>query len=224
MVVLVACEESQRVCTAFREQGHIAFSCDILECSGGHPEWHIKQDVLPLLNGNCYFTTETGVEYHIFGKWDLIIAHPPCTDLCCSGARWFERKIADGSQVRSVEFFMRFVNADCDHIAIENPVGIMSSLYRKPDQIVHPWMWGDKASKATCLWLKNLPCLVPAVKARPELEWVYFPNPKTGKIAKMPKWYADAWNLSKKECARIRSQTFPGIAKVMAEQWGGIVK
>lgn len=145
MRILVACEESQAVTKELRRLGHEAYSCDIQECSGGHPEWHLQQDVIPLLD-------ET---------WDMIIAFPPCTDLAVSGARWFPQKRADGRQQKSIGFFMRFVNADCPRIAIENPIGIMSSEYRKPDQIIQPWQFGHGETKATCLWLKGLPKLVP---------------------------------------------------------------
>ena len=145
MKVLVACEESQAVCKAFRERGHIAYSCDIMECSGGHNEWHIIQDVIPLLNGNCEFETVDGTKHKIDGKWDLIIAHPPCTRLCNSGQRWLywgtEEYMANKrkEQKEAVEFFMKFVNADCDKIAIENPSGIMSTHYRKPDCTYNPY-------------------------------------------------------------------------------------
>ena len=145
MNVLIACEESQRVCTAFRRKGHNAFSCDIISCSGGHPEWHIKQDVTSILNGNCTFTVMTGEQYTIKGKWDMIIAHPPCTRLCSSGQRWLHwgndeyRKAKISEQNKAVEFFMMFTKAECDKIAIENPDGIMSSKYRKPDCIYNPY-------------------------------------------------------------------------------------
>lgn len=145
MRVLVACEESQAVTKELRRLGHEAYSCDIQECSGGHPEWHLQQDVIPLLAE----------------PWDMIIAFPPCTDLAVSGARWFSEKRADGRQQRSVAFFMQFVNADCPRIAIENPIGIMSSEYRKPDQIIQPWQFGHGETKATCLWLKGIPKLIP---------------------------------------------------------------
>ena len=145
MRVLVACEESQAVTVEMRRLGHEAYSCDIQECSGGHPEWHLKVDALELLKM----------------KWDMLIAFPPCTDLCVSGAKWFSEKRADGRQQRSIEFFMRFAQADCPRIAIENPVGIMSSEYRKPDQIIQPWQFGHGETKATCLWLKGLPKLMP---------------------------------------------------------------
>ena len=189
MKVLVACEESQEVCKAFRAMGHEAYSCDIQECSGGHPEWHIKCDVTPLLS-------------YPF-KWDLIIAFPPCTDLASSGARWFAEKQADGRQAKSISFFMQFVDADCPRIAIENPIGIMSNKYRKPDQIIQPWQFGHGETKATCLWLKGLPKLTPTqiVSGREQRVWRMPPSP---------------------ERAKARSKTFPGIAKAMAEQWGGI--
>ena len=235
MKVLVACEESQRVCSAFREKGHNAFSCDILPCSGGHPEWHILGDVLPLLNGNCDFVTMDGVKHRIDGKWDLIIAFPPCTHLAVSGAAWFEKKRADGRQKDGIEFFAKFLNADCDRIAIENPVGIISGDYIpkwfpelavkygfpiKPTQKIHPWMFGDNFSKTTCLWIKGLPALTPLITEQPELEWFEWIDSKTGKKKRQPKWFADAWKLSPEERSKVRSKTFPGIAKAMAEQWG----
>ena len=166
--ILIACEESQRVCEAFRKRGGKAYSCDIIECSGGHPEWHIKQDVLPLLNGNCSFTTMDGISHKIVGKWDLIIAHPPCTRLCNSGQRWLywgteeyrQQKIKE--QKDAIQFFMEFTEADCDRIAIENPVGIMSSLYKSPNCIYNPHDFqGETESKKTCLWLKHLPRIKP---------------------------------------------------------------
>lgn len=203
MNVLVACEESQRVCTAFREKGHTAFSCDIEPCSGGHPEWHIQQDVLPLLNGRCGFKTMDGIEHQIDRKWDLIVAFPPCTHLAVSGARYFEKKRKDGRQQQGIDFFMEFTKADCDKIAIENPIGIMSTHYRKPDQIIQPWMFGHGETKATCLWLKNLPKLEPTniVNGREQRIWKMPPGP---------------------ERAKERSKTFQGIAKAMASQWSDI--
>ena len=235
MNILIACEESQRVCIAFRDKGHNAFSCDILSCSGGHPEWHICGDVLPLLNGNCVFRTMDGVKHRIDGKWDLIIAFPPCTHLAVSGAAWFEKKRADGRQKDGIEFFAKFLNADCDRIAIENPVGIISGDYIpkwfpelavkygfpiKPTQKIHPWMFGDNFSKTTCLWIKGLPTLTPLITEQPELEWFEWVDSKTGKKKRQPKWFADAWKLSPEERSKVRSRTFPGIAKAMAEQWG----
>ena len=235
MNILIACEESQRVCIAFRDKGHNAFSCDILSCSGGHPEWHICGDVLPLLNGNCVFRTMNGVKHRIDGKWDLIIAFPPCTHLAVSGAPWFEKKRADGRQKDGIEFFAKFLNADCNRIVIENPVGIISGDYIpkwfpeladkygfpiKPTQKIHPWMFGDNFSKTTCLWIKGLPALTPLITEQPELEWFEWIDSKTGKKKRQPKWFADAWKLSPEERSKVRSKTFPGIAKAMAEQWG----
>ena len=235
MNVLIACEESQRVCIAFRDKGHNAFSCDILSCSGGHPEWHICGDVLPLLNGNCVFRTMDGVKHRIDGKWDLIIAFPPCTHLAVSGAAWFEKKRADGRQKDGIEFFAKFLNADCDRIVIENPVGIISGDYIpkwfpeladkygfpiKPTQKIHPWMFGDNFSKTTCLWIKGLPALTPLITEQPELEWFEWIDSKTGKKKRQPKWFADEWKLSPEERSKVRSKTFPGIANAMAEQWG----
>lgn len=149
MNVLIACEESQEVCKAFRARGHNAFSCDLQECSGGHPEWHIMDNVLPLLNGYRLFWTMDGSEYDdvLNDPWDLIIAHPPCTDLAVSGARWFKEKQADGRQQKSIDFFMRFTQIDCERVVIENPVSIMSRIYRKPDQIIQPWQYGHPVSK-----------------------------------------------------------------------------
>ena len=211
MQVLIACEESQAVCKAFRELGHEAYSCDIIECSGGHPEWHIMQDVLTILNPEPLpfdpgqgigFFTDDGEWHFIDNKWDMIIAFPPCTDLAVSGARYFKEKQADGRQQRSVDFFMKFVNADCPMIAIENPIGIMSTKYRRPDQIIQPWQFGHGETKATCLWLKGLPLLQPTqvVEGRNHRVWRMPPS---------------------KDRAKLRSKTFPGIAKAMAEQWGG---
>lgn len=199
--VLVACEESQAVTIELRKLGHEAYSCDVEPCSGGHPEWHLQQDVVPLLKE----------------KWDMIIAFPPCTDLCVSGAAWFEKKRANGSQRKSIEFFMQFVNADCKRIAIENPVGIMSTVLRKPDQVIQPYMFGHCESKKTCLWLKGLPALKPT-ELVDEGERVTYESGRS-----MPKWYADAWKLPPKERAKLRSKTFQGIAKAMAEQWGGAI-
>ena len=219
MRILVACEESQNVTNELRKLGHEAYSCDIQMHSGSHDEWHICQDVLPLLNGFCKFKTIDGDYHEINSKWDMIIAFPPCTDLCVSGARHFAKKQADGRQQRSIDFFMKFVNADCDKIAIENPIGIMSTKYRKPDQIIQPWQFGDKYSKSTCLWLKNLPLLVPT-KIVEKGEFIEFID-KNGKKKRQAKWYYEALRNSKnaEERAKIRSKTFPGIANAMATQW-----
>lgn len=219
MKVLVACEESQRVCIEFRAKGHEAFSCDIEPCSGGHEEWHIQQDVIPLLNGNEDFSTADGTSHRINGKWDLIIAHPPCTFLTVTGNRWFnEERYGEKAIQRkrdrqeAIDFFMKFVNADCEKIAIENPIGIMSTVYRKPDQIIQPYQFGDPARKATCLWLKGLKPMQPTNIVEPEV--IRFENGKTD-----GSWHYNTLSLPPKERARERSKTFPGIAKAMAEQW-----
>ena len=156
MKILVACEESQAVTIELRKLGYEAYSCDIEPCSGGHPEWHIMQDVLPLLNGNCTFKTCGGTVHNINGKWDMLFAFPPCTHLAVSGAAWFEQKRKDGRQQQGIDFFMEFVNVDCERVAIENPIGIMSTGYRKPDQIVHPYMFGDKFFKINLSLAKGI--------------------------------------------------------------------
>ena len=221
MDVLIACEESQEVCKAFRAIGHRAFSCDMQECSGGHPEWHIQGDVLPLINGNCTFTTMDGRKHKQFGQWDLIIAHPPCTHLTCSG-QWAYNKGKDlHLRDEAIKFFMCFANAKCDRIAIENPIGIMSSVWRKPDQIISPWMFGDKAEKRTCLWLKGLGNLVPTETEKPEFEYFEWIDSKTGRKKRMEMWMYKIRCISdKKQRAKEASKTFPGIAQAMAEQWG----
>jgi site-specific DNA-cytosine methylase len=235
MKILVACEESQRVCQAFRNKGHEAYSCDIIDCSGGHPEWHIKEDVLPLLNGYCTFTTCDGTEHIVDQKWDMIIAFPPCTHLAVSGARHFEKKREDGRQREGIEFFAAFLSADCDKIVIENPIGIIGGEYIKqwfpdlcekyglpksPTQIIHPWQFGDEAEKTTCLWLKGLPKLEPT-KIVGKGETFDYVNPKTGGIKHYPKWMMDALKAkTPEERSRLRSKTFKGIAEAMATQWG----
>lgn len=227
MNVLVACEESQRVCMAFRAKGHNAFSCDILECSGGHPEWHIQADVIPLLNGFCEFKTMDGQTHSIAGKWDLIIAHPPCTVLTNTGNRWFDvLKYGAAAQIRwndrckAIIFFLRFAYADCEKIVIENPIGCMSGYWRKPDQIIHPYYFAELENdencerKATCLWLKGVSPLEYEIKYNPRvIEY------KNGKGTDSP-WHMETMKLAPEERAKARSKTFPGIAKAMAEQWG----
>jgi len=203
MKILVACEESQAVTKELRLLGHEAFSCDLLPCSGGHPEWHYQKDVFDVISIG----------------WDMMIAFPPCTDLAVSGARHFERKIADGSQQKSIQFFMDLINAPIPKIAIENPIGIMSSKYRKPDQIVQPWQFGDKAQKSTCLWLKNIPELEPTDIVE-KGEFFEFTS-KKGEKKRMPMWYYKALREAKNPEQRrtLRSKTFQGIAKAMAKQW-----
>ena len=205
MKVLVACEESQRVTMAFRELGHEAFSCDIEPCSGGHPEWHIQDDALLVINEG----------------WDLIVAHPPCTYLTVTGNRWFnverygEKAIKRHSlREEAAQFFMAFINADCERIAVENPIGYMSSTFRKPDQIIHPYMFGDPERKATCLWLKGLPLLEATNVVEPEI--IKYKNGK----GTDSRWHMETMKLPPKERAKERSKTFPGIARAMANQWG----
>ena len=204
MKILVACEESQAVTIELRELGHEAYSCDLLEQSGGHPEWHIKGDA---------------VKEAYSGKYDMMICFTPCTHLAVSGARHFEKKIADGRQQQGIDLFMSFVNAPIDKIAIENPIGIMSTNYRKPNQIIQPWMFGDKAQKSTCLWLKGLPKLEPTDIVE-KGEFFEFTS-KKGVKKRMAMWYYKALQQAKTPAERstLRSKTFVGIAKAMANQW-----
>ena len=203
MRILVACEESQAVTKELRKLGHEAFSCDILECSGGRPEWHLQQDVFEVIDQG----------------WDMMIGFPPCTDLAVSGARHFERKRADGSQQRSIKFFMDLANAPIEKIALENPIGIMSTEWRKPDQIIQPWQFGDKAQKSTCLWLKGLPKLEHTDIVE-KGEFFEFTS-KKGEKKRMPMWYYKALQEAKTPEQRrtLRSKTFKGIAEAMAKQW-----
>ena len=241
MKILVACEESQAVTIELRKLGHEAYSCDIIECSGGHPEWHITQDVLPLLDGNCEFMSMDGQTHTIEGKWDMIIAFPPCTHLAVSGAAHFEKKRADGRQREAIEFFCQFLNADCDRISIENPVGIIAGKYipkwfpdlaekyglpRKPTQIVQPYEYGHAAKKTTCLWLKGLPNLIPTNVVDPG-EFYTSPTGMKYSVGASADMARDEngkiipWNDTR--TALIRSKTYAGIAKAMAEQWAGEV-
>ena len=196
MKVLVACEFSGIVREAFRKQGHKAVSCDLLPSEIPGP--HIQDDVLKHLNDG----------------WDLIIAHPPCTDLACSGAAWFEKKRQDGSQHKSIEFFMSLTKANIPRIAIENPVGIMSTFWRKPDQVIQPYEYGHSVKKTTCLWLNNLPKLKPTNIVKPEL--VTLKNGKT-----FSRWDYQL-SMNHKTRAHLRSKTFQGIADAMATQWGSV--
>ena len=251
MNILVACEESQAVTIELRKLGHNAFSCDIIKCSGGHPEWHIMSDVLKVLNGkrsfvggvnNPIFRTQDGMLHDTPVRWDMIIAFPPCTHLAVSGARHFEKKRADGRQRDAIEFFCKFLNADCDKIAIENPIGIIGGEYIEknfPDlaskyglpikhtQIIQPYEFGDKVRKSTCLWLKGIKKLEPTNIVEPDIIDAEYKNKKTSFSG--PAWYATDENgkiLSWKDprTAKTRSKTFPGIAKAMAEQWAGKVE
>lgn len=225
MDVLIACEESQAVCVEMRKLGHSAFSCDIQPCSGGHPEWHIMGDVLPLINGRCEFQTMDGKTHKAEGRWELLIAHPPCTHLAASGARHFAKKAADGRQQQGIEFFMMFANADCERIAIENPIGIMSTRYRKPDQIIQPWQFAieeeEKTEKSTCLWLKGLPKLKPLNVEKPEIPYKEWTDAKTGRIKRQTLWCYNTRCLGPKARAKAASRTFQGIAHAFAEQWAG---
>jgi hypothetical protein len=187
--VLIACEESQAVTKEMRALGVEAYSCDIEPCSGGRPEWHLQRDVFEVINQG----------------WDMMIAFPPCTHLAVSGAKHFEQKRKDGRQQHSIDFFLKLANANIPKMAIENPIGIMSTIYRKPDQIIQPWQFGHGETKSTCLWLKNLPKLIPTeiVIGREQRIWRLPPGP---------------------DRAKLRSKTYPGIAKAMAKQWGVLVK
>lgn len=203
--ILVACEESQTITKILRELGHEAFSCDILPCSGGHPEWHFQQDVFQVINKG----------------WDLMIAHPPCTYLSVSGARHLYNKDKSKNLERwenqklALDFVQSLMDAPINKIAIENPVSVISSYIRKPDQIIQPYMFGDEATKTTCLWLKNLPKLKPTNIVGKGERTVF----KSGKSH--PKWYADALAKAKtpEERRSLRSKTFYGIAYAMATQW-----
>jgi hypothetical protein len=212
--ILVACEESQAITKAFRKLGFEAYSCDLLPCSGGYLDWHIQGDAI----AEAYS-----------GRYDMMIAHPPCTYLAVSGARWLYNK--DGSrneeryknQAEALDFVQQLMNAPIKHIAVENPISVISSHIRKPDQIVHPYMFGDKASKSTCLWLKNLPKLEPTdiVEKGEFVEWV----DKNGKKKRQAKWYLDALAKAKtpEERRTLRSKTFQGMADAIADQWSRVL-
>jgi site-specific DNA-cytosine methylase len=205
--VLIACEESQTVCKEFRKKGFEAFSCDILPCSGGHPEWHIQGDVLVELNKD----------------WDLIIAHPPCTYLTITGNKWMKPEFADRFPNRhqqrqeAIEFFMKIVNSNCKFIAVENPVGVMSTVWRKADQYVHPYHFGDPHSKKTGLWLKGLPKLKYTNIVEPQM-YIY----KDGR--RDPIWHMESLKLPPDERQRVRSKTFDGIGQALAFQYGNFIK
>lgn len=209
MKVLIACEESQAVTMEFRKLGIEAYSCDILPCSGGHENWHLQCDVKEVLNDN----------------WDLIIAFPPCTYLTVTGNKWFNiEKYKENAIKRykdrddAIEFFKLFTKTTCKHVAIENPVGIMSSVWRKPDQIINPYQFGDPFEKKTCLWLHGLPTLISTNIVTPE------PRKTFASGKSMPSWYANLWNLPSDQRATMRSKTFPGIAEAMAKQWSSYIQ
>lgn len=238
--VLIACEESQTVCKEFRRLGHNAYSCDIQPCSGGHPEWHIKGDCLSAMNLTEHrvffgepipvFYTEDG-ERHIlpYHKWDLIVAHPPCTYLARCGCKYLdENRYGEYAVTRkrekekAIAFFMAIHDNKCEHIAIENPIGCISNEVRKSDQIIQPWMFGDNVSKSTCLWLKNLPLLVPKVTEKPTIEYVTYTD-KKGKLRKIDPFFYSTRFLPKEERRKVRSKTFLGIARAIAEQWSNYI-
>ena len=204
--ILIACEESQVLCKAFRELGYEAYSCDVLPCSGGYPEWHFQCDVLNIINDG----------------WGMIIGHPPCTNLTVTGNKWMKPEFKDRFPNRiqqredAIKFFMAIANANCDKIAIDNPVGIMSSVWRKADQYVHPYYFGDPHSKKTGLWLKGLPKLVPTNIVEPEM-YVY----KDGR--KDPMWHIESLKLPPDERAKVRSKTFQGFADAMSSQWSKLI-
>lgn len=228
MNVLIACEESQRVCIEFRKRGHNAFSCDIMECSGGHPEWHIQGDALKFINGNCIFMTADGEWHSLYGAWDILIAHPPCTYLSGAGNGYFNVEkygvaAIQREQLRqeAADFFMSFINADCERICVENPVGYMNTHYKKPSQTIHPFYFAEDETdeknyhkKRTCLWLKGLPPLE-RISNLTEPQPIYV-DKKSGK----KRYYCDAITGNSKDGKKNRSKTFPGIARAMAEQWG----
>lgn len=223
MKILVACEESQEVCKAFRAKEHEAYSCDLQKPSGGHPEWHILGDALKAIKGGRIVTMDG--ETHSVGTWDMLIAHPPCTYLSNVATRHFSLACTSANKVIkrwekracSAVFFMEFASANIDKICVENPVGFMSTAYRKPDQVISPYQFADGISdaenyvtKRTCLWLKNLP----------PLRGNNLPKPDNFSMwGRTPGGKARTWEDTHRS-ARVRSKTFPGIAKAMAEQWG----
>lgn len=239
--ILVACEESQAVCRAFRHLGHNAYSCDLFDCSGTmfgtdnaepHPEWHFNHDVTTVLN-KTDLRLQNGEIASIDGEWDLMIGHPPCTFLAVSGAKWMyhpadkdkpieERRPHPNFPTRrqdqedGANFFLFLAKTNVKRIAIENPVGVMSSRWRKPDQNIQPYMFGDPYSKNTCLWLKNLRPLHPSKETDDHGERIYFGSGKS-----QPKWYSDGLTKTKtkEDRQKWRSKTFPGIARAFAEQW-----
>lgn len=223
MFVLIACEESQRVCIEFRKLGHVAFSCDVVSCSGGRPEWHIQGDVVPLLNGDCEFFTCDGCYHALGGKWDLIIAHPPCTYLSKAGARWLYPTKGNIDKLRyekglaARDFFTAILNCDCERVCVENPIPLKVFDLPECTQIVQPYYFGEPFSKATCLWLKGLPLLAATNLVEPLGS---FCPSNTGNFSRGCGGSRGAAKRSKFD-ARERSKTFRGIAAAMAEQWGG---
>ena len=219
MKVLVACEESQRVCIAFRERGHEAYSCDLQECSGGHPEWHVLGDVLKILRGGCEFVTMDGTRHSIDGRWELLIAHPPCTYLTNASAVRMRVKgqIQKERYEKAMEakrFFLAFLNADCEKICVENPVPLKIVGLPPYSQIIEPWQFGEPWSKKTCLWLKGLPYLMPTeIVAEGVQPWV------NGGCKDAHGNYR-RFQGRKERDPKNRAKTFWGFARACAEQWG----
>jgi len=206
MKIIIGCEESQAVCIEFRKRGHEAYSCDLEPCSGGHPEWHLQEDVLKVIERE---------------HWDMMIAFPPCTHLAVSGAAHFEKKRADGRQQEGIDFFLALTKTNIPKWAIENPVGIMSNIYRKPDQIIQPYYFGDKSKKTTCLWLNNLPKLLHNDKPNLFEQEITHVKPKLITYKNGKTFSADYSILwPSPDRAKLRSKTYPGIAKAIADTWG----
>lgn len=221
MKVLIGCEESQAVCKAFRELGHEAYSCDLLPCSGGHPEWHLQMDIFKVIDGGVFITQDLNTI--VIDKWDLGIFHPECTRLTVTANKWYKPEYADRfpnihkEREEAVRFFMRIANCKIEQTAIENPIGIMSTRYRKPNQVIQPYQFGSPVRKSTCLWLKGLPNLTPT----DIVEHKVFTF-KSGKTMSMDHYLSAS--LPKEERRKKRSVTYPGIAKAMAEQWSEYLK
>lgn len=221
MKVLIACEESQKVCIAFRKRGHEAYSCDIQECSGGHPEWHIMEDVIPLINGHCEFKTMDGKAHKIVGKWDLIIAHPPCTYLtgaCACNIPKHPERIELGFE--AAKFFLKILNADCDKIVVENPPPMKRFRLPGYNQLVRPWMFGESNNKPICLWVKGVDKIKQTNIVEKDKNIVHWTHKATGQKKSCSKWY----NTNTNQHSKHRSKTFTGIAEAMAEQWGGDIR
>jgi hypothetical protein len=219
MNILIGCEESQTICLAFRKKGHNAFSCDTQPCSGGHPEFHIQRDIRQIIMMRT-FTTQDGT-MHTIDKWDMLIAHPPCTYITVTGNKWFTEqpprksgalvgRAREEAREEAIQFFLTLARANIKRICLENPVGIMSTVWRKPDQIIQPFQFGHPEPKKTCLWLKHLPPLFPTQIVEPE----YFIS-KSGK--RLAKWYY--MPSPSPERQKMRSVTFQGVADAMANQW-----
>lgn len=217
MNILIACEESQRVCIAFRKRGHNAFSCDIIDCSGSHPEWHIKANVIPLLNGNCEFKTEDNKTHYINSKWDMIIAFPPCTYVSNAGARHLypNKKLSLERYYKGLcgkALFDTILKSDCDCICVENPLPSKIFNFPKPTQIIQPYYFGEPYSKRTLLWLKGLNPLKPTKILTNYKTWL----PSNTSLFAKGKGGSRGSTCGSKNYAK----TFKGVAEAMAAQWG----